>query len=243
MAEPLVRGASSWVETSLEPDPHSGFILRAESGGTPSTSDDSLWDGGIPWLTPKEITALEDTLFVSKTERTISETGLASSAAKLMPVGTVMLSKRAPVGAVAVNAVPMATNQGFLNFVCGPRLRPLYLALWLRMNTAYLNQVANGSTYPELYKQDLFEFEINVPPPQLQDSILDCVAALQYLKLLGNPLQLSTFDISRMHALQAEDRRLTGIRDTLIFAMLSGRLDVSQIRTQFKDSLSCPLRV
>src|SRR5436305_219487 len=123
MAEPLIRGAPGWAETSLESDPLSGFIVRVESGGTPSTTDDSLWDGGIPWLTPKEITGLDDALFVSKTERTISEAGLASSAAKLMPAGTVMLSKRAPVGAVAVNSLPMATNQGFLNFVCGPSLR------------------------------------------------------------------------------------------------------------------------
>ena len=49
-----------------------------------------------------------------------------------------------------MNAVPMATNQGFLNFQCGTKLRPVYLAYWFRVNKPYLELVANGSTYPEL---------------------------------------------------------------------------------------------
>src|SRR5689334_5537313 len=158
MAKPLIACPDGWIRGTLEPNLKLGLIASAESGGTPSTSRDDYWDGEIPWLTPKEITSRGDSLFVSATERTISMAGLEASAAKLMPPGTVMLTKRAPVGAVVINSVPMSTNQGFLNFVCGPKLRPAYLALWMRMNTRYLEQVANGSTYPELYKADLFEF-------------------------------------------------------------------------------------
>lgn len=88
---------------------------------------------------------------------------MANCGAKLLQPGTVLLTKRAPVGAVAVNAVPMTTNQGFLNFRCGPLLRALFLAHWLLANTRYLQKIANGSTYLELYKSDLFEFEVAVP--------------------------------------------------------------------------------
>lgn len=239
MAEPLIRCPQEWLNGTLEPNSRLGLITNVDSGGTPSTAIDDFWDGTIPWLTPKEITSLGDSIFVSTTERTISERGLASSAAKLMPAGTVMLTKRAPVGAVAVNSVPMATNQGFLNFVCGPMLRPLYLALWLRMNTRYLSQVANGSTYLELYKTDLFELQIAVPPMETQDAILDVVGSLQYLTLLGIPIQQSTFDIGRMAELQAQDIRLRAIRDTLVYAMLSGQLDVSHVQSRFKGMQLC----
>src|SRR5215211_4924655 len=157
MADAYLACPSAWHRSTLQADPTGEVIVRVESGGTPSTSVEEYWDGDVPWLTPKEITGLTDGLFVSRTERSITALGLANSAAKLMPPGTVMLSKRAPVGAVAVNAVPMATNQGFLNFRCGRRLRPLYLAYWLRANRPYLDKVANGSTYPELYMNDLFE--------------------------------------------------------------------------------------
>jgi restriction endonuclease S subunit len=144
MAEPYLICPPSWHKTTLEPDPKSDCIVRVESGGTPSTTVEEYWDGDIPWLTPKEITGSSYGLFVSRTERSITQEGLTNSAAKLMPPGTVMLSKRAPVGAVAVNAIPMATNQGFLNFCCGKLLRPLYLAFWFRANKPYLDQVANG---------------------------------------------------------------------------------------------------
>lgn len=109
---------------------------------------------------------------VTTTERKVTEKGLRNSSAKIFPPGTVMLTKRAPVGAVVINAVPMATNQGFLNFECGRRIRPLYLAYWFRANHAYLNLVANGSTYPEIYKSELFEFEIAVPETDIQDKIV-----------------------------------------------------------------------
>jgi len=171
MAAPLLEAPSHWLRATLEPYPFEGVILRVDSGATPSTNRDEYWDGTIPWLTPKEITGNGATIFVSRTERCISELGLAESAAKVLPPSCVLLTKRAPVGAVAINAIPMSTNQGFLNFQCGHLLRPLYLAYWLRANTRYLQQVANGSTYLELYKSDLFEFEIAVPPLEEQDAI------------------------------------------------------------------------
>jgi type I restriction enzyme S subunit len=239
MADPLIQYPDGWLVGTLEAEPRRGLIERVESGGTPSTTNDDFWDGGIPWLTPKEVTDRGDSLFVSTTERTISPAGVAASAAKLMPAGTVMLTKRAPVGAVVVNAVPMSTNQGFLNFVCGPKLRPLYLALWLRTNTRYLHQVANGSTYPELYKGDLFEFQIGVPTIAIQDAILDVLGSLQYLTLLGIPLQQSALDVSRMAKIQAQNERLSAIRDTLVYGMLSGKLDVNHVQSRFKMVRQC----
>jgi restriction endonuclease S subunit len=229
MADPYLICPASWYRTTLEPDPRGEVIVRVESGGTPSTSVEEYWDGDVPWLTPKEITGLSDGLFVSRTERSITQLGLSNSAAKLMPSGTVMLSKRAPVGAVAVNAVPMATNQGFLNFRCGKQLRPLYLAFWLRANKPYLDKVANGSTYPELYVNDLFEFELSIPPLELQDRILDALSALQFAALLGLPLEQSVTDPERMVAMQEQNRRLAHIRDQILPLLLAGTFDVSAI--------------
>jgi restriction endonuclease S subunit len=232
MAEPYLTCPINWDRTTLEPDARTEVIVQVDSGGTPSTSVDEYWDGDIPWLTPKEITGFSDSLFVSRTERSITKLGLKNSAAKLMPPNTVMLSKRAPVGAVAVNAVPMATNQGFLNFHCGKRLKPLYLAFWLRVNKPYLDKVANGSTYPELYQNDLFEFEIAVPPVETQDRIIELLSALQFASALGLPLEQSVSAPERMVALQEQNRRLGQIRDRILPALLSGALDVSRLQRE-----------
>ena len=229
MAVPLLKCPSHWLTGTLEPNPLLGLINQADSGSTPSTTNPDNWDGSIPWLTPKEITGFTDGVYVSKTERMITQEGLKGSGAKLLPVGTVMLTKRAPVGAVAINAIPMTTNQGFLNFQCGPRLRPLYLAYWLRANRAYLDAVANGSTYPELYKGDLFEFQISVPPVDEQDAIVKIICSLQYTALLGLSLEQSVITPQVLPLLQEQDRHLFSIRDAVLPLLMSGTLEVPNI--------------
>jgi restriction endonuclease S subunit len=229
MAEPYLTSPARWTQTTLESRPDLGFIDKADSGGTPATVDPDLWDGDIPWLTPKEITGLENNIFVSRTERNISKLGLETSAAKLLPVGTVLLTKRAPVGAVAINVVPMATNQGFLNFQCGPRLRPMYLAFWLAANKPYLDLVANGSTYPELYKNDLFEFQIAVPTLEEQDEILKAMAAVQLVIALASSLEQSVLSASEIVNLQKQNRRLREIRNALLPLLISGQLPTSHV--------------
>lgn len=224
MAEPYLLCPQHWHRATLEADPTAGLIERVDSGGTPSTTREEFWDGDIPWLTPKEITRPGRGLYVTQTERNITSVGISGSAAKVMPVGTVMLSKRAPVGAVAVNAIPMSTNQGFLNFVCGPKLRAMYLAHWLVVNRKYLYAVSNGSTYPELYKSDLFEFEIAVPDLDEQDEILRVIAALEFVALLGLPLEQSLSSPDRMEVIHDQTRRLRAISNRLVPALLSGRL-------------------
>ncbi len=233
MAEPYLKCPGHWAKGSLEPDRNSAFIRKAESGSTPSTSRDDYWDGDVPWLTPKEITGFTDSLFVSRTERCITQSGLASCSAKLLPVGTVMLSKRAPIGAVAVNAVPMCTNQGFLNFTCGPALRPLYFAYWLKANRPYLDKIANGSTYPELYKGDLFELEITVPVLPVQDRIIEVLNALQFVSLVGLPLEQSVMTPEAMIELQEQTRRLSLIKEMVMPLLLSGSLDVTEVESHF----------
>ena len=222
MAQPLLKCPKHWLHGTLKPDPKRDLVVHVDSGGTPSTTHPENWDGDIPWLTPKEITGMVDGVYVSRTERTITQHGLSSSAAKLLPVGTVMLTKRAPVGAVVINAVPMATNQGFLNFQCGRLLLPLYLAYWFKANKLYLDMVANGSTYPELYKGDLFEFELAVPSLEEQHNILSMINALQYVLLLGLPLEQSVTTPEKMLKIQEQNRRLRSIRDAMLPKLLSG---------------------
>lgn len=223
MAEPFLDHPASWKEISLEPDPNGLFITRADSGGTPSTGNDDYWDGEIPWLTPKEI-ARGGGLYVSATERNITDAGMRNSAAKLMPAGSVLLTKRAPVGAVAITTVPMCTNQGFMNFVCGEQLLPAYLAYWLIANRKYLDAVANGSTYPELYKGDLFEFRMAVPPLDQQREILNVISSANQLALCLDASSHSSVDIEAVLRLQNLRKRVETFNETLLPLLLSGRL-------------------
>ncbi len=223
MAEAFLDHPTGWKVITLEPKSGSGYIERVESGGTPSTSVDEYWDGDVPWLTPKEITRSNGALYVSSTERNITDLGVQSSAAKLMPVGTVMLSKRAPVGAVAISTVPMCTNQGFLNFICGEKLLPTYLAYWFVANKKYLDAVANGSTYPELYKGDLFEFEMAVPSVEQQKEILRTISAAKQLALCLDATSHSAIELADVLKLQKLRDRIDHFYSALLPITLSGR--------------------
>lgn len=240
MAEPYLRCPPSWARATLAPDPRSGFVARVETGSTPATRRPEYWDGDIPWLTPREVTGLDGSIFVSRTQRSITEAGLAASAAKLMAPGTVMLTKRAPVGAVVVNTVPMATNQGFLNFTCGPLLLPAFLAAWLKANKPYLDLVANGSTYPELYHSDLFEFEIGVPPVEYQRRVVGVLSAFQVVLAMESSLEQLTATPEELSGVHARARKLRVLRETLLPLLLSGEVAPSGSARMLRGGAAMP---
>lgn len=229
MAEQYLKTPKNWFTTSLEPDISSDVIISVETGNTPDTKNHQYWGGKYPWITPKDITNNGLDIFVSHTERYISEKGLSESSTKLMPPGTVMVSKRAPVGAVAINTVPMATNQGFLNFTCGSKIRPIYLANWFLVNKPYLDAVANGSTYPELYRYDLFEFEISFPSIEVQDKIIRVINSVQLLYQLVSTLEKSSSDFKLITQYHKARLNIENANKILLPKLLSGQIDVNVI--------------
>jgi len=152
-----------------------GDVCEIVSGSTPRTNNPELWNGGIKWVTPAELS--DDSYFVHDTERYISE----EAGLKPMPAGTVLLSSRAPIGKVAIAAVPMCCNQGFKNLICSEGIHNRYLYRWLKSQTAYLNSLGRGATFKEVSRQIVADVEIPLPPLDVQKriaDILDQVAAI-----------------------------------------------------------------
>lgn len=149
--------ASEWETYEI------GEIADIVGGGTPSTKDAANFDGGIPWLTPKDL-SLPHGRYVSGGARTISDEGLRRSSARLMPAGTVLLSTRAPVGYVAIAAGTITTNQGFRSLVLKEGFLPEFVYYWLLQNTEELERHASGSTFRELSGSALKRIKIRVPP-------------------------------------------------------------------------------
>lgn len=152
------------------------------SGATPSTSVDDYWEGDIRWATPKDLSNL-DSHYISDTPRKLTSEGLQSCAASILPENSVLFSSRAPIGHVAINTVPMATNQGFKSFV--PKsgvVDAKYIFHWLRANRGYLESLGNGATFKEVSKATVSRIEIPYPPLPEQRriaAILDQADALR----------------------------------------------------------------
>lgn len=152
------------------------------AGATPSTSEGSYWGGDIAWATPKDLSNI-DSKYIDSTPQTLTGKGYSSCSAKLMPAQSVLFSSRAPIGHVAINTVPMCTNQGFKSFVPDPdRVSADYLYYWLKANKVYLQSLGNGATFKEVSKAIVAE--IKIPLPRLSEqhriaAILDKTDALR----------------------------------------------------------------
>ena len=177
-----------------------GEIAAVISGATPKTGIDEYWDGEIAWATPRDLSKL-GTKYIEKTESYISELGYRSCSTVLLPPDSVLLSSRAPIGHVAVNAVPMATNQGFKSLIPKrDRLDANYLYHWLKSQTAFLNSLGRGATFKEVSKPIVENIEIPLPPLPIQQriaAVLDEVDALRQKRersiLAINSLAAATF--------------------------------------------------
>lgn len=150
-------------------------VAQVLGGGTPSRTEKSYFGGEIAWATPTDITKL-DQLYIGKTKETVSESGLRNSSTKLMPPGAVLLTSRATIGFTAVSTVPICTNQGFINFICGPEIVPEYLAYWLSTQKDKMIQHAGGTTFKEIARGTLRKFEVPVPPLPEQHRIVDLLS-------------------------------------------------------------------
>lgn len=186
-----------------------GKEAKVVGGSTPSTKEPRFWGGGIHWTTPKDLSALKSPVLF-ETNRTITEAGLERISSGLLPVRTVLLSSRAPIGYIAIAAVPVAVNQGYIALRCEGRLSNVYVWLWLHENMEAIKGNANGSTFQEISKKNFRPLPVVVPSEGIMDAFNKMVLPL-YERIEKNEL---------------ESRTLAQTRDLLLPKLMSGALRV-----------------
>ncbi len=153
-----------------------GNIADIYNGGTPDTSNQKYWNGNINWAT------LVDTKnkYLNSTQRTITEEGLNSCNATLLPVNSVLFSSRATIGDVSISKIEVATNQGYKNFVCNhEKLHYEYLYYMLKHESKNIEELASGMTYPEISKSMISQFKIPLPSLEEQIIIVEKINAIE----------------------------------------------------------------
>ena len=146
-------------------------LARLETGHTPSRSRPDWWGGPIPWLALPDIRRLDGRTAERTLESTNAE-GIANSAARILPAGTVVLSRTASIGFVTVLGREMATSQDFVNWVCGPELEPWFLAHLLRASRQFLLFVGSGAVHKTVYFPTVEAFRVCVPDVEVQRRIV-----------------------------------------------------------------------
>ncbi|QUB65111.1 restriction endonuclease subunit S [Prevotella melaninogenica] len=184
-----------------------GDIATVVSGSTPQTSVEEFWGKGHYWVTPAELD--DKTVYVSKTERQITDAALAKVKLQRLPKGTVLFSSRAPIGKVAICDVDMYCNQGFKNCICSDLVYNKYLFYFLKDKKEYLNSLGRGATFKEISKGIVEKVIVPLPPKPTQLSIVseldklneliqikkeqlkdyDALAQSIFYEMFGNPVE------------------------------------------------------
>lgn len=135
---------------------------KVVSGATPRRDTERYWGGDIPWVTPKELSNLSNPVLYETVE-CITEEGLASCSAQMLPENAILFSSRAPIGHIAIVGQPMCTNQGFKSLIPNEHTDSRYLYHCLQhMKPALVNQ-GRGATFKEINKEIMEKFNIPIP--------------------------------------------------------------------------------
>ena len=145
-------------------------MARLESGHTPSRYHPEWWGGTVPWIALPDIRNLDGKVAYETAEYTNDE-GIAHSSARILPAGTVVLSRTASVGFVTVMGREMATSQDFVNWVCGPEIDPTFLAYLLRASRRYIRSLSSGAIHQTVYVPTVKAFAVCVPHIERQRQI------------------------------------------------------------------------
>lgn len=188
-------------------------------GSTPSTKEPAFWEGGeYYWATPKDLSALKFPILLN-TDRRITSAGLEKISSGLLPVGTVLLSSRAPIGYLAITEVPTAINQGFIAMKCDGVLPSVFVLLWCRENMDIVLGNANGSTFQEISKSNFRPIPVVMPPAPI----------LNEFRARAEPLYHYIVENER------ESHTLAQLRDTLLPKLISGELRVKDAERFIKE--------
>ena len=161
-------------------------IAAQGTGHTPSRKRDDFWNGNIPWLGIADAREHQGRL-ITDTLQKITAAGLAGSSARLLPAGTVCLTRTASVGYVTMLGEPMATSQDFVTWTCSEALLPEFLMYALMAEGRGIRRFGRGSTHTTIYMPELRALYIALPPIKEQRA-----AVTQIERILARAAVLSS---------------------------------------------------
>lgn len=145
-----------WIDCTLED------IGEIVGGATPSTKREDYYGGDIPWITPKDLSSFKGR-YIANGERNITEAGLASCSAQMMPPNTVLFTSRAPIGYVAIASQSVCTNQGFKSIVVNDKADPLFVYYLLKYYKDAIEAMGSGTTFKEVSGKTMKSVKVRIP--------------------------------------------------------------------------------
>lgn len=199
----VVEVEDSWEVGKLDD------IISVKGGTTPSTTNPEYWNGNFNWTSPRDLSN-NNSIYLFETERKITKKGLEQIGSGLLPIGTVLLSSRAPIGYLVITEIPVAINQGYIAIICDKLVSNYFIYLWTKKNLETIISAANGSVFLEISKSTFKELDFTIPPV-VKLKLFDKEIEPVFQKIKSNTTQINT---------------LIQIRDSLLPKLMSGEVRV-----------------
>ena len=186
-------------------------FVEIKNGATPSTADEANYGGDIIWITPKDLSD-QQSKFVYQGERNITKQGFDSCSTSMLPINSVLMSSRAPIGLVSIAKHEVCTNQGFKSFIPKNMEDSIYLYYYIKHHIKQIEQLGTGTTFKEVSRDDLCKFPVLV------------IGAKDIYK---NWIELQNRIADKQFALTKEIAALTKQRDELLPLLMNGQASVN----------------
>lgn len=156
----------NWVYEDL-----ADVCLEIKTGGTPSRANHAYFKGENPWAKISDMVELD---YVMDTEEKITDKALANSNAKIMPMGTVLVSIFASIGTVSILGIEAATNQAIAGLVPNKsKVLGEFLMYFLHTLKPYYIRRARGIAQKNINLDILKSAKIPIPPLDIQKEMVN----------------------------------------------------------------------
>lgn len=147
------------------------YNFTITSGSTPNSTIQDFWDGDVLWITPADFKT--DDYYTSGGRRNISKLGYQSCSTNMIPSNSIIFSKRAPIGSVVINSVPLCTNQGCLACIPNTKLNIKFYYFVMSIYDEIFNLFGNGTTFKEISATVFSNMHFAEPTLEEQQEIVD----------------------------------------------------------------------
>lgn len=155
-----------------------GTIIKIVGGGTPSKSDESYWNGNIPWASVKDMKGTE----LWSTVDHISQAGVENSATTLIDPGAIIMATRMAPGRVIKNRIQTAINQDLKAIYPSNNVDVDFLFYFFKSKEGYFENEATGATVKGIKIEHIANIEIPLPPLSEQKRIAGILDAADRLR-------------------------------------------------------------
>ena len=188
------------------------YAFSLVAGATPKSGNEEYWDGDIIWITPADYTT-ED-IYIYEGHKTITTEGLNSCATTMIPEESIVFSKRAPIGLVAINKVPLCTNQGCISCIPNKDIDSKFYYYVMSAFTKEFDLFGSGTTFKEISAEAFANFVL--PNTRIEEQI----EIAEYLDLKCQEIN------DLISSNNATIEKLKEYRQSVIYEAVTGKIEV-----------------